>query len=94
MTDIGTYAHHQRSFDPEKTIKEEFGDDVIFIMVVDRKKTRVDLYHNKNATNSPDFPWNEPNVKMKEPDQITVLDTESSPGCKTIIINGRAYEKC
>jgi hypothetical protein len=81
--------------DPKRTIEELFGTGVSFILRVRFDSNAVDV--NVTGGSAPPagkagFPKSD--VALDEPIQITILPWEASPGCRTVIVNGVAYERC
>jgi hypothetical protein len=81
-------------FDPSDVIKNAFGDDLAFIIVVPLNGTDVKIYEKDSLSNptKPGLPKH--NITLENVVDITVLSWEGSPGCKTVCSNGNCYEKC
>jgi hypothetical protein len=82
-------------FEPDQPVRQQFGDQVAFLIVVPYDDQEPLVFRNPNCTVSdqPGFPKR--NVAtLGEPTQITVIPSEASPGCVTCIINGRIGTCC
>jgi hypothetical protein len=78
----------------DRTIEEQFGSNVLFVMVVKSDTPHVDIRAGGNPNvPKPGFP-KEDLKKLEDVTQITVIPWESSPGCRTICSNGNCYERC
>lgn len=83
-----------RELDPKMSIEQAFPDPVIMVVIP------LGAGHASVATVGGQPPpsgkcgFPKQGVGMSEPPQITVLSWDASPGCKTVIVNGVAYERC
>lgn len=80
--------------DVDRPIKEVFPGANILVRI----RLETDDVHvvftggNPPPSGKEGFPKSD--VTFSEPLVITVVPWEASPGCKTVIINGVAYERC
>lgn len=89
---MGFQPEDAPAFDPGKTIREQFGDNVAFVIVVHYDKHEIELRRNPNCSYEQAFPLE--NITLEEPTQITVIPWEQSPGCRGCVVNGRWYPCC
>jgi hypothetical protein len=80
--------------DISKSVGEAFpGSNIIVRIRLDTDEVQVIFSGgNKPPDDKRGFPKSD--VTISEPLVITVLPWKSSPGCKTVIVNGVAYERC
>jgi hypothetical protein len=81
--------------DPKLTIEQAFEGRFLVVKIpLDSGPSDIAVEHvGGNRPRKPNVPKN--GVGIPEwPVPITVLYYEASPGCRTVIVNGVAYEKC
>ncbi len=83
-----------RELDRKETIEQAFVERVIMVIIPlgAGQPSVATVGGQPPASGKTGFPKQD--VGMSEPPQIMVLSWDASPGCKTVIVNGVAYERC
>lgn len=84
-----------RELDPDMPIKEAFEGRFLIVRIpLNQGPSGIAVDHiGGQQASKPNFP--KQGVDLPDaPVAITVLYWEGSPGCRTVVVNGVAYEKC